>query len=153
KDLMFFALSQLVEDTSNPASAIRGHSLLRDMYGNDAFSNGRLTARPDGQPVGPFSNAQFYVLAAEFEQTSKLWRLRTNIPALDPAFYGYNFTRWIIRFRHEGFPSPGPVDQTCEILIDDDSGASAFSQGYRVFVVSDPDSASVLNNPTLGSVT
>ena len=45
------------------------------------------------------------------------------------------------------------MDQTCEILIDDDSGSSAFSQGYRVFLVSDPDSTTVLNNPTLGSVT
>jgi hypothetical protein len=33
EDLMYFALSQLVQDTSNPLSAIRGHSLLRVMYG------------------------------------------------------------------------------------------------------------------------
>jgi hypothetical protein len=36
KDLMFFALSQLVRDTADTSSAIRGHSLLKDMYGNDA---------------------------------------------------------------------------------------------------------------------
>ena len=37
---MDFALSQLISDTANPTSVIRGHSLLRDMYGNDAAANG-----------------------------------------------------------------------------------------------------------------
>ena len=31
-----FALDQLINDTGNPASTLRGHSLKRDMYGNDA---------------------------------------------------------------------------------------------------------------------
>ena len=66
-ELMSFALSQLIRDTSNPLSAIRGHSLLRDMYGNDAATNGSLPARPDGRPVGPFQDARFYVLAAGSE--------------------------------------------------------------------------------------
>src|SRR4051812_42156938 len=49
--VMDFALDQLINDTHNPLSAIRGHSLLRDMYGNDAMFNGRLTGRPDtGDP-------------------------------------------------------------------------------------------------------
>src|SRR5262249_23726341 len=130
--LMSFALSQLVRDTGNPHSAIRGHSLLRDMYGNDASSNGSLMARPDGRSVPPFSNPGLYVLAARLEPASGLWQFRTNIPAHDLAFYGYNFTRWIMRFRHRGDSSPRPVDQTFEVLIDDDSGAGAFSQGYRV---------------------
>src|SRR5262245_38020373 len=52
KDLMFFAISQLIGDASNPLSAIRVHSLLRDMYGNDASSNGSLTARPGGRSTG-----------------------------------------------------------------------------------------------------
>src|SRR6476469_5504135 len=43
-EVMDYALSQLIEDTANPRSAIRGHSLKRDMYGNDAVSNGYLTA-------------------------------------------------------------------------------------------------------------
>src|SRR5262249_3279383 len=137
----------------NPLSAIRGHSLLRDMYGNDASTNGSLVDRPDGRVVGPFADRRFYVLAATLEQGSGPWQFRTNIPARDPAFFGYNFTPWIIPFRHQGAASPRPVDQTFEILIDDDSGASAFSRGYRVFSVSDPDGTSVLNNPTLGSVT
>src|SRR5262245_2052916 len=56
KDLMYFAVSQLIRDTSNPLSAIRGHSLLRDMYGNDASFNGSLAVRPDGRSVGPFQH-------------------------------------------------------------------------------------------------
>ena len=35
-ELMDFALSQLISDTADIRSAIRGHSLARDMYGNDA---------------------------------------------------------------------------------------------------------------------
>ena len=35
------AMYQLVRDTTNPLSAIRGHSLLRDMYGNDGV-DGRI---------------------------------------------------------------------------------------------------------------
>jgi hypothetical protein len=49
--LMDFALDQLVNDTSNPMSAIRGHSLKRDMYGNDAVNNGFLAGLPDGTPL------------------------------------------------------------------------------------------------------
>ncbi len=45
-ELMNFALAQLIDDTANPLSAIRGHSLRRDMYGNDAANNGYLTAIP-----------------------------------------------------------------------------------------------------------
>src|SRR4051794_20072833 len=44
-ELMDYALSQLIEDTANPQSALRGHSLMRDMYGNDAAFNGYLAAR------------------------------------------------------------------------------------------------------------
>ena len=47
----------------------------------------------------------------------------------------------------EAVSLPQPVDQSIEILIDDDSGASAFSQGYRVFYVSDPDTTTVLQQP------
>ena len=37
-----YALSQLIDDTANPPSVIRGHSLKRDMYGSDAGNNGAL---------------------------------------------------------------------------------------------------------------
>jgi hypothetical protein len=35
EELILYAVGQLVADTDNPLSALRGHSLLRDMYGND----------------------------------------------------------------------------------------------------------------------
>ena len=47
-ELMDYALSQLISDTPNRRSAIRGHSLARDMYGSDANFNGYLASRPDG---------------------------------------------------------------------------------------------------------
>src|SRR5262249_14928715 len=40
--VMDFGLSQLINDTDNPASVIRGHSLKRDMYGWDGVLNGAL---------------------------------------------------------------------------------------------------------------
>ena len=43
-DLMDFALAQLVGDTNDPRSVIRGHSMARDMYGNDGYNDGYLTA-------------------------------------------------------------------------------------------------------------
>ena len=43
-ELMDFALSQLITDTADVRSAIRGHSLARDMYGNDANQQRLLAA-------------------------------------------------------------------------------------------------------------
>ena len=45
-ELMDFALQQLITDTGDVRSAIRGHSLARDMFGNDASNNGYLAANP-----------------------------------------------------------------------------------------------------------
>src|SRR4051812_6859201 len=45
-EMMDFALAQLIDDTDNVASAIRGHSLKRDMYGNDGLYNSALAGRP-----------------------------------------------------------------------------------------------------------
>src|ERR1700761_6873332 len=42
-ELMDFALSQLIADPGDVRSASRGHSLARDMFGNDASNNGYLT--------------------------------------------------------------------------------------------------------------
>ena len=52
-ELMDYALSQLISDTPDIRSSIRGHSLARDMYGNDANFNGYLTSRPDGASHAP----------------------------------------------------------------------------------------------------
>ena len=37
---MDYGLEQLINDTNNPVSALRGHSLKRDMYGNDSTTYG-----------------------------------------------------------------------------------------------------------------
>src|SRR5271165_1290359 len=60
-ELMDFALAQLISDTADRTSAIRGHSMARDMYGNDAANNGYLTSRPDGAPKPPGYDPFFYV--------------------------------------------------------------------------------------------
>ena len=51
-ELMDYALSQLICDTPDVRSAIRGHSMARDMYGNDACANGYLASRPEAS-TGP----------------------------------------------------------------------------------------------------
>ena len=53
-ELMDFALSQLIIDTADIRSAIRGHSLARDMYGNDA----QLTATCPPVPTAPMPPPQ-----------------------------------------------------------------------------------------------
>ena len=62
-ELMDYALSQLISDTPDRQSAIRGHSMARDMYGNDANFNGYLTSRPDGQYRAPNNDPYFYIMA------------------------------------------------------------------------------------------
>ena len=105
-ELMDFALSQLIMDTTDIRSAIRGHSMARDMFGNDAFFNGYLTARPDGASHPPNNNALFYIqnTAAVTGSNPPQFDLLTNIPipAFDPTFFGYNFTRWIMRVSYIG---------------------------------------------------
>lgn len=51
------AMLQLVRDTDNPASAIRYHSLLRDLYGTDGFS-GVACGFTTGDPVDLLSKLQ-----------------------------------------------------------------------------------------------
>src|SRR5271157_3273836 len=146
-DLMDFALQQLIADTGDVRSAIRGHSLARDMYGNDASNNGYLTSRPDGAPKPPGTDPFFYVTGVSQVGTSTQYNLTTNIPVGDPAFYGYNFTRWTMRLTFIGAPTApgtGVVDQTLEILADTSPGA------YRVFTVNmaPTDQATVLSTST-----
>src|SRR5690606_33413085 len=55
EELMKFALSQLIYDTGNTSSALRGHSLLRDMYGGvEADPRVRNTGR-GADATGPFA--------------------------------------------------------------------------------------------------
>ena len=131
-ELMDYALEQLIGDTADIRSAIRGHSMARDMYGNDGNFNGYLASRPDGAFMPPHNDTNFYITSVT-AGTGTLYNLTTNIPANDPAFYGYNFTRWTMRVTYTGPVAnggTGVVSQTLEVLAD------TSPNGYRVFTVS-----------------
>src|SRR5208337_3465247 len=92
-ELMDYALEQLIGDTTDIRSAIRGHSLARDMYGNDAASNGYLSSRSGGAGAAvPYNYSQFYIQTVTPVMPAPLigtlYDLTTNIPQNDPAFYG-----------------------------------------------------------------
>ena len=148
-ELMDFALSQLISDTADIRSAIRGHSMARDMYGNDAQLQ-RLPHLPPrtARPQPPDNDPYFYITGVSSVGTGTLYNLTTNIPAGDPAFYGYNFTRWMMRLTYIGAPTApgtGVVDQTLEILAD-----NLRLTAYRVFTVNmaPTDQATVLSTST-----
>lgn len=147
-ELMDYALAQLISDTADVRSAIRGHSLARDMYGNDAFRNGYLTQRPDGAYMAPNNDPLFY-LTSIAPAGGTLYDVTTNIPVGDPAFYGYNFFRWTIRLSYNyslaANAQPWVVDQTFEVLLDDVSGA------YHVFRINinPTENTTQLLNPTV----
>jgi hypothetical protein len=158
-ELFDFALGQLVGDTADSRSVIRGHSLARDMYGNDAMFNGYVTINP--QTGAPFAIQNVTAVAG-----SNLFDVTTNILTGDPRLYGMNFTRWIMRVTYTGVtPTYGnqPVDSTLEIVIDNNT-----SGPYRIFRVSPIDNPlagtpvdnpagnafntlTALYNPTLGT--
>src|SRR5271165_3642609 len=146
-ELMDYALEQLIGDTADIRSSIRGHSMARDMYGNDGNFNGYLASRPDGAFMPPHGDPYFYITGVT-AGTGTLYNLTTNIPANDPAFYGYNFTRWTLRVSYNGTLAnggTGVVAQTLEVLAD------TSPSGYRVFTVNiaPTDAATTLINPTV----
>jgi hypothetical protein len=140
-ELMDYALAQLISDTTDIRSAIRGHSLVRDMYGNDAITNGYLTQRPDGAYMAPHNDPFFYVTAVStvpLPAPPTQYELTTNIPLNDQAFYGYNFLRWTIRLSYVGaITGTGVVNQSFEILVDNTTGvlANGTATQFRAFRV------------------
>ncbi|QEG34488.1 hypothetical protein [Bythopirellula goksoeyrii] len=74
-------LNQLVRDTNNQNSALRYHSLLRDLYGTDGFTatiqNVRWAQNPAGPPLPPYgvTNGQFI----EFQITAAQDMLGNNL--------------------------------------------------------------------------
>src|SRR5262249_9415363 len=148
--LMDFALNQLVNDTSNPMSAIRGHSLKRGMYGNDAVNNGFLAGLPDGTPLllmaaRPDPNPAF----------TGFTQYLTNMPVGGPpGRFGLDFTRWILKIAaYAGFNADGsprglvapPVAQTFEVLRDDNTGSDPFARGmWHLLTLSDPDTTTAI---------
>ena len=145
---MDFALQQLIADTGDVRSAIRGHSLAHDMFGNDASNNGYLAGNPSSG--APFTIINIRPVA----NSGGLYDFLTNlpIPAADPTFYGYNFTRWILRLSYTGSDIPRPVDQTFEILYDNfqpgDRSTAFNGTGFHVFRVTPIDATTALDNPT-----
>lgn len=173
EDLFDFALSQIVNDSNNPASAIRGHSLLRDMYGNDSVARGassqfgnRLLKLPNFQ--NPALNANLAnnpLRFLDFRQITAgpltgFFQYKTNIPTTDTTA-GLNLQGWIVRLTGA---NPGPVAavaQTFEVLADDFTGTDAFSiqniggqnVAMHLLTLSLPDNAAVFTNVTTGSAT
>ena len=147
-ELMDFALQQLIADTGDVRSALRGHSLARDMYGNDARNNGYLAANP--ATGAPFTITKMQPVAS----SAGLYDFQTSIPipAVDPTLYGYNFTRWTLRLSYTGNVIPRPVHQTFEILYDSfqpgDSTTAFSGGGFHVFRVTPIDATTALENPT-----
>ncbi|MFO0889280.1 MAG: hypothetical protein U0790_09090 [Isosphaeraceae bacterium] len=122
-ELMDYALAQLIGDTSDVRSAIRGHSLARDMYGHDGRNNGYIATNSDGGPLR---------INRVVADSGNRYNLVTNIRLDDSAFYGYNFTRWTLRVKMVAGWNPEVttvLDQSLEILRESDDGT------YRVFLV------------------
>ncbi len=90
-ELMDYALGQLIDDSYNPQSVIRGHGLKRDMYGNDATSN------------SAFLNQNLVFTSVGAVVTSGVDTgtvpCQTNIPINNPAFYPFDYRHWIVRIR------------------------------------------------------
>ena len=155
--LMDYALAQLINDTNNPASAIRGHSLLRDMYGNDSIyrgsnppanasveTGGVMTQVYDGGlSTLHFRFARPHPLATATPFYNQ-YQYVTNIPT-GGQYYGLDFTRWIVRFPALNSPMGvgNTVSQSFEILADDATGSDATYPGYHIFTL-----AGNLINPT-----
>ena len=136
-ELLDFGLQQLISDTNDVRSAIRGHSLLRDMYGTGSTSNGYLALDPE-------TNLPFYITGIAPPATgSTLYTLTigsivngtmTTIAQNDVNFYPYNFTRWIMRVSGSAASGvAGTVSQSFEILVD--SGFNSSSTAARTFQV------------------
>lgn len=144
-----FGLEQLINDTNNPNSALRGHSLTRDMYGNDsAFAvrdpvtgnivrfeaNGFLDSLP-----APCGASLFFLNSRSNPNPGPLFgfpQLLTNVPvgSFYPSLAGVDFTRWYVRIAPFITYNANNVPiyhnaQTFEVLQDDATGNDAFSAG------------------------
>ena len=135
-EMMDYALSQLIDDSYNPQSVIRGHSLKRDMYGNDATTNGFVPAS-----VG----VAFTSVAAGTGTFAGYVQCRTNISLSDPRFYQQDFTRWLVKFSGIQVPASSGIKlgegaavdfflsgESFEIIKDDRTSGSGFRDFYLV---------------------
>jgi len=123
-ELMDYALTQLIEDTGNPASVIRGHSVKRDMYGNDAARNGFLAATPDGNPLTVVNAVAGTGLYAGTIRLTVSIPSSNNVAGGGAFFYGYDFNRWMLKFPAaiDQSNSAAFVSRTHEVIHDEPAG-------------------------------
>ncbi len=101
KQMFDFGLSQLINDTQNPLSALMGHSLSRDMYGNDAGNNG-----------GPIALNLTGVIAPNTYQTNVPAYVDNGVTLLASNLeYGKAPLGWILVVN-----APGLVSQSLEVV-------------------------------------
>ncbi|RUL82036.1 hypothetical protein TsocGM_24040, partial [Tautonia sociabilis] len=138
--LIQYAIRQLINDTTNPMSALYGHGLKRDMYGNDAADNGIYNLNPDGS--FPTITAVTPVSTGGVAPAS--WDIATNVP----IYAGYNFEGWILTIPGLG----ATVAQTFEVAAVTTNG-STFS--FRITGSHRPNTTHQgvgLRAPTVNSV-
>ena len=139
-ELMEFALSQLIGDTDDDRSAIRGHSLARDMYGNDAQNNGYVDKSEGVYFTAGVATPAGTVDAAGRSLVGTI-QCVTSVPCPGNAtgpFYGYDFTRWVVKFDAQLGPTGGGLEsrlvgQTFEIVYDDALSVTRSFNPSRVF--------------------
>ena len=103
-DTMDFALSQLIGDTNDVRSAIRGHSMAQDV--RQRRLQQRLPGDQTSRLAGRSCSSSTSLVFSRPRATRRIGTIKcvTNIPAGGarllgrPAFYGYDFTRWIVKF-------------------------------------------------------
>ncbi|MBI1323879.1 hypothetical protein GC170_11945 [bacterium] len=161
--LLGYAMEQLINDSNNRLSSLRGHSLKRDMYGNDTVFHGILTTVPlitasnFPKPQVPPTITGFTANVTSDPVTGRALSrpavlVQTNIPVSGTPFDGYDFTRWVMKvaactgFDATGRPlnqNPNFLTQTVEVL--NGSYAPALqSGGYRRLLIAEPDTSAGL---------
>ncbi|MFO0956958.1 MAG: hypothetical protein U0800_05755 [Isosphaeraceae bacterium] len=135
KKMFDYGLNQLINDTQNPLSAMFGHSLLRDMYGNDGQHNG-----------GPLATA---IQGSNFDYANRRVVVQTTTPAyLDASNtalmmaqgeYGKSPIGWVLKVS-----APGYVSMSLEIV-----GATVNNGSLVVYThLPDPDPTyTILTDP------
>ncbi|QDV35898.1 hypothetical protein [Tautonia plasticadhaerens] len=112
-DALFnYAIGQLINDTSNPMSALYGHGLKRDMYGSDGDANGFLDQTPTGQPLQIAGNPAPTGTPATSGNTIR-WTVTTNLP-----FNGFNYISWYLRLPQlDAIPNVSPASASHTLQV------------------------------------